>query len=333
MFEAMSKRQGQNGSSDASLKLSGHPINQRTLKNPISCTGVGLHSGVKVTMALKPAPADHGIVFKRTDIAGNGALIPARWDMVDDTRLCTGVSANGAVVRTIEHLMAALAGSRIDNLLIEISGPEVPVMDGSAHPFIFLIDCAGVVEQQASRQAIRVLRPIKLQDGDRVVSLEPADNFQVDLAIDFASSVIRRQEMQVEVTSGAFRSEVSRARTFGLEQEVAMLRAAGLAKGGSLDNAVVIGADNKILNEEGLRYEDEFVRHKVLDAVGDLYLAGHPILGCFRGRCSGHAMNNLLLRALFSDPTAYRLEPMCETLVVPAAGAELLPARAVAARA
>lgn len=333
MFEAMSKRQGHNGSSDASLKLSGHPINQRTLKNPISCTGVGLHSGVKVTMALKPAPVNHGIVFKRTDIAGNGALIPARWDMVDDTRLCTGVSADGAVVRTIEHLMAALAGSRIDNLLIEISGPEVPVMDGSAHPFIFLIDCAGVVEQQAPRQAIRVLRPIKLQDGDRVVSLEPADSFQVDLAIDFASSAISRQEMQVEVTSGAFRSEVSRARTFGLEQEVAMLRAAGLAKGGSLDNAVVIGADNKILNEEGLRYDDEFVRHKVLDAVGDLYLAGHPILGRFLGRCSGHAMNNLLLRALFSDPTAYRLEPMCETLVVPAAGAEVLPARAVAARA
>ncbi|CAA6604284.1 UDP-3-O-acyl N-acetylglucosamine deacetylase [Rhodospirillaceae bacterium LM-1] len=331
MFDAMTRRHGQNGQTAGGVKLSGHPISQRTLKNPISCTGVGLHSGVKVTMTLKPAPVDHGIVFKRTDIAGNGALIPARWDMVDDTRLCTGVSANGAVVRTIEHLMSALAGSRIDNLLIEITGPEVPVMDGSAQPFVFLIDCAGVVEQDAPRMAIRVLRSIKLQDGDRMVSLEPADSFQVDLAIDFASAVINRQEMQVEITSSAFRSEVCRARTFGLEQEVAMLRAAGLAKGGSLNNAVVIGADNKILNEDGLRYDDEFVRHKVLDAVGDLYLAGHPIQGRFQGRCSGHAMNNLLLRALLSDPTAYRLEPMCETLVVPASGAEVLPARAVAA--
>jgi UDP-3-O-[3-hydroxymyristoyl] N-acetylglucosamine deacetylase len=333
MFEAMSKRQEQNGSHDG-LKLSGHPIKQRTLKNPISCTGVGLHSGVKVTMALKPAPVGHGIVFKRTDIAGNGALIPARWDMVDDTRLCTGVSASGAVVRTIEHLMAALSGSRIDNLLIEISGPEVPVMDGSAQPFIFLIDCAGVVEQEAPRMAIRVLRPIRIQDGEKVVALEPAPNFQIDLAIDFASQAISRQEMALDVTASAFRSEVSRARTFGLEQEVAMLRAAGLAKGGSLDNAVVIGADNKILNEEGLRYDDEFVRHKVLDAVGDLYLAGHPILGRFHGRMSGHAMNNLLLRALLSDPTAYRLEPLCETLIVPAnQAAEVLPARAVAAKA
>jgi UDP-3-O-[3-hydroxymyristoyl] N-acetylglucosamine deacetylase len=331
MFEAMTKRQGATGNG---LTLSGHPLKQRTLKNPISCTGVGLHSGVKVTMNLKPAPVDHGIVFKRTDIAGNGALIPARWDMVDDTRLCTGVSANGAQVRTIEHLMAALSGCRIDNLLIEISGPEVPVMDGSAHPFIFLIDCAGVVEQDAPRMAIRVLRSIKLQDGDRVVSLEPADSFRIDLAIDFATSAISRQEMEIDVNTGSFRTEVSRARTFGLEQEVAMLRAAGLAKGGSLDNAVVIGADNKILNEEGLRYDDEFVRHKVLDAVGDLYLAGHPILGSFHGRMSGHAMNNLLLRALLSDPTAFRLEPMCETLVVPAAsGAEVLPVRAVAAKA
>ncbi len=331
MFDAMTKRYGQGGSGSSGLHLSGHPLSQRTIKNPISCTGVGLHSGVKVTMTLKPAPADSGIVFKRIDIAGGGAVIPARWDCVDDTRLCTGVSAQGAQVRTIEHLMAALAGSRIDNLVIEITGPEVPVMDGSAHPFVFLIDCAGVVEQAAPRKAIRVLRSIKLQDGDREVSLEPDDGFSVDLSIDFASSAIRRQEMRIELSSSAFRSEVSRARTFGLEQEVAALRAAGLAKGGSLDNAVVIGADNKILNEEGLRYDDEFVRHKVLDAVGDLYLAGHPILGRFQGCCSGHAMNNLLLRALFSDPTAYRIETLCETLVVPPARSEAAPARFAAA--
>lgn len=327
MFDTMTSRHGQGGNGTSGLKLSGHPISQRTIKNPISCTGVGLHSGVKVTMTLKPAPAGHGVVFKRTDIAGNGAVIPARWDQVDDTRLCTGIAAEGAQVRTIEHLMAALSGSRIDNLLIEITGPEVPVMDGSAQPFVFLIDCAGVVEQSAPRKAIRVLRPIKLQDGDRLVSLEPADEFTVDLAIDFATSAINRQEMDIELSSSSFRSEVSRARTFGLEQEVAALRAAGLAKGGSLDNAVVIGADNKILNEEGLRYDDEFVRHKVLDAVGDLYLAGHPILGRFKGRCSGHAMNNLLLRTLFSDPTAYRIEDLCETLVVPAAQSQAAPAR------
>lgn len=312
MFEAMTQRYGQSGSS-ANIQSTGTPFKQRTLKNPISCTGVGLHSGVKVTMTLKPAPVNHGIIFKRIDIQGGGALIPAKWDRVDDTRLNTGVSEGGVQVRTIEHLMSALAGSRIDNLLIEITGPEVPVMDGSAQPFIFLIDCAGVVEQDAPRMAVRVLRPIRLQDGERVVSLEPSDSFQIDLAIDFASKAISRQEMQIEVSAASFRSEVSRARTFGLEQEVAMLRAAGLAKGGSLDNAVVIGADNKILNEGGLRYDDEFVRHKVLDAVGDLYLAGHPILGRFHGRMSGHAMNNLLLRALFSDSTAYRLEPMCES--------------------
>lgn len=335
MFDAMSKKQGRSSRADSGITLSGHPLAQRTLKNPISCTGVGLHSGVKVTMTLKPAPVGHGIVFKRVDIAGNGELIPARWDMVDDTRLCTGVSSNGVQVRTIEHLMSALAGSRIDNLLIEITGPEVPVMDGSAQPFVFLIDCAGVVEQEAPRMAVRVLRPITLKDGDRSVTLEPADQFQIDLAIDFATKAISRQEMQIDFSASAFRTEVCRARTFGLEQEVAMLRAAGLAKGGSLDNAVVIGADNKILNEDGLRYDDEFVRHKVLDAVGDLYLAGHPILGRFSGCCSGHAMNNQLLRALFADPTAYRLEPMCETLAVPAkqGAPATLPARAVAAKA
>lgn len=334
MFEATDKRQTQKSRTDGEFKLSAPPVAQRTLKNPISCTGVGLHSGVKVTMTLKPAPVDHGIVFKRVDIAGNGETIPARYDMVDDTRLCTGVSSNGVQVRTIEHLMSALAGSRIDNLLIEITGPEVPVMDGSAHPFVFLVDCAGVVEQDAPRKALRVLRPIALKDGDRAVSLEPADGFHIDLAIDFATKAISRQEMSIDFTASAFRAEVSRARTFGLEQEVAMLRAAGLAKGGSLDNAVVIGADNKILNEDGLRYEDEFVRHKVLDAVGDLYLAGHPIMGRFSGCCSGHAMNNQLLRALFADPTAYSLEPMCETPVVSRAqsGASL-PVRAVAAKA
>ncbi|HTH15466.1 MAG TPA: UDP-3-O-acyl-N-acetylglucosamine deacetylase [Magnetospirillum sp.] len=293
-------------------------MRQRTLKTAIGCTGVGLHSGAKVTMVLHPAEADSGIVFKRTDIAGRGAIVPALWSNVGDTRMNTClVNEAGVQVGTVEHLMSALAGAGIDNCLIEINGAEVPVMDGSAAPFLFLIECAGVVEQSAPRRAIRVLKRVTVTEGDKVASLTPANAFSLHFEIDFGAKAISRQEFSVDLSRGAFKSEISRARTFGFEQEVAMLRAAGLARGGSLDNAVVIDSTGtKVLNDDGLRYGDEFVRHKILDAVGDLSLAGAPILGAFHGVRSGHALNNQLLRALFADQTAW-----CYTTVAPGSAA------------
>lgn len=280
---------------------------QRTLKTSINCTGVGLHSGAKITMTLHPADVNTGIVFRRTDIAGGGARIPALWSNVSDTRLNTCIAgAQGASVYTIEHLMAALAGMGIDNAFIDVNGVEVPVMDGSAAPFLFLIECAGVVEQAAPRQALKVLKRVMVQDGDKTAMLVPAANFSLRVEIDFPVAAIRRQECFLPMNDSSFKAEISRARTFGFEQEVAAMRAAGLGKGGSLDNAVVIASDGtKILNEEGLRYEDEFVRHKTLDALGDLALAGMPILGHFHGIRCGHSMNNLLLRELFADRSAW----------------------------
>ena len=276
---------------------------QRTLKSSIQCTGTALHSGAKVTMTLRPAEPGTGIAFHRTDIAGS-APIPADWQHVTETRLCTTVGSDGMMVSTIEHLMAALSGCEIDNAIIEINGAEVPVMDGSAEPFVFLIECAGVVEQNVPRRAIRVLKPITVQDGPRMASLAPADTFCVSFAIDFDSPAVARQECEFRLVNGTFKSEICRARTFGFLDEIDEMLAAGLARGGSLDNAVVVSGD-RILNEGGLRYTDEFVRHKVLDSIGDLYLAGAPILGHFHGHQSGHALNNRLLRALFADPTAW----------------------------
>ncbi|MDR3435798.1 MAG: UDP-3-O-acyl-N-acetylglucosamine deacetylase [Telmatospirillum sp.] len=284
-------------------------IRQRTLKSAISCTGVGLHSGCKMTMTLRPAAANTGILFRRIDIAGDGSVIPALWSNVSDTRLNTSVSgAKGASVHTIEHLMAALAGMGIDNAIIDINGPEVPVMDGSAAPFLFLIECAGIVEQQAPRQAIKILKRVVTKDGDKRAMLTPGRSFSLRVEIDFPMDAIGRQECFLPMNSAAFKAEVSRARTFGFEQEVAAMHAAGLGKGGSLDNAVVIASGGeKVLNEGGLRYVDEFVRHKTLDAVGDLALAGAPILGHFHGVRCGHALNNRLLRDLFSDRTAWTM--------------------------
>jgi UDP-3-O-[3-hydroxymyristoyl] N-acetylglucosamine deacetylase len=284
-------------------------VRQRTLKTSINCTGVALHSGAKIKMTLHPAEANTGIVFRRIDIAGGGALVPALWSNVSDTRLNTCVSdSEGATVHTIEHLMAALAGMGVDNALIDINGPEVPVMDGSAAPFLFLIECAGVVEQAVPRQALKILKRVAIQDGDKMAALVPAESFSLQVEIDFSVAAIRRQECFLRMNDGAFKTEVSRARTFGFEQEVAAMRMAGLGKGGSLDNAVVIACDGeKILNEEGLRYEDEFVRHKTLDAVGDLSLAGAPILGHFHGVRCGHSLNNRLLRALFADRSAWTM--------------------------
>ena len=285
-------------------------IKQKTLKSAISCTGIGLHSGEKISMTLHPADVNTGIVFRRTDVAGGGAEIPAAYDNVCDSRLCTTIgSETGKTIATIEHLMAALAGAGIDNALIEVGGAEVPVMDGSAAPFLFLIDCAGVAEQDAPRKAIRVLKTVSIIDGDKSASLDPADGFSIDFRIDFDNPVIGCQDMAIDMTDGVFKNEISRARTFGFLHEAEALWAAGLAKGASLDNAVVVSGD-KVMNEDGLRFEDECVRHKILDAIGDLYLAGGALLGHYTGTRSSHALNNQLLRVLFSDPSNYEIVDM-----------------------
>ena len=281
-------------------------VMQRTLKTSINCSGVALHSGLKVSMTLFPADANSGIVFKRTDIAGRGAKIPARWDRVVDTRMCTTLgNDDGVTIGTVEHLMAALAGCGVDNARIELNGPEVPIMDGSSQPFVFLVDCAGVVDQDTPRRVIRVLKSISVDDG--AARLSPGSHLSLDFEIDFDNELVSKQTLSVGVVNGSFAKELARARTFGFLHEVEALRAAGLAKGGSLDNAVVVSGDS-VLNEGGLRYDDEFVRHKVLDAIGDLYLSGAPIIGNFQGVCSGHATNNALLHALFADPDAWEYD-------------------------
>ncbi len=279
---------------------------QRTLKNSISCSGITLHSGDKVTMTLHPAPEDHGIVFRRTDIAGLGRLIPAQWNLVVETMLCSTLGNEDNIrVATVEHLMAALAGAGIDNALIEINGPEVPIMDGSAAPFVFLIECAGVAEQAKARRVLEVLRPVQVRDGRSLARLTPAAEWTVECEIEFDSKVIGRQVGASSVEAWMFRSEIARARTFGFHQDVVQLLESGLIKGGSLDNAVVVSGD-KVMNEGGLRFEDEFVRHKILDAIGDLYLAGGPLRAAYRGVRPGHHINNLLLRALMADTSAWR---------------------------
>jgi UDP-3-O-[3-hydroxymyristoyl] N-acetylglucosamine deacetylase len=281
---------------------------QRTIKSPIHCRGVGLHSGLKIAMMLRPAAPDSGIVFRRTDPQGAGAEIAANWRNAVDSALCTRIhNGEGISISTIEHLMAAFAGAGIDNVIVEIDGPEVPIMDGSAAPFLFLIECAGIAEQDAARRAIRVLKTVTVADGDKSVTLMPDHCFSMSFEIDFASRVVSRQDISIVFDSETFKSEISRARTFGFLHEVDRMRAAGLARGGSLDNAVVVSGDT-VLNEGGLRYSDEFVRHKLLDSLGDLYLAGAPFIGHFRGVRSGHALNRQLLEALFSDPSAW-----CET--------------------
>ncbi len=282
---------------------------QHTLKAPIDCTGVGLHSGKRVALTLTPAAPDTGVVFLRTDLPAERALIPARWDRVVDTRLCTVVAnEQGASVGTVEHLMAALRGCGVDNVVVELDGPEVPIMDGSSEPFIFLIECAGLKAQDAPRRTIRVLKEVRVEDGGKLVSLAPSPVASFHVEIEFDSAAIRRQEGVLRLIGpDSFKNEVCRARTFGFLHEVEAMRKAGLARGGSTENAIVIDGD-RVLNEGGLRYTDEFVRHKILDVVGDLYMAGAPIVGHFHGVRPGHAMNNLLLRALFADATAWRWE-------------------------
>lgn len=280
---------------------------QQTLKSRITCAGIGLHSGKTVNMALVPAPVDTGIVFVRTDVPPAQAEIPARWDNVVDTRLCTVIgNAHGQTVGTIEHLMAALRGLNIDNVIVEVDAAELPIMDGSSEPFVFLIECAGVARQDKPRRAIQVLREISVTEDDKTATLSPDNGAAYSFEIDFDNKVVARQEQTIRLINGAFKSELSRARTFGFLHEVEMMREAGLALGGSLDNAIVIDHD-RVLNKDGLRFNDEFVRHKILDSIGDLYLAGGQILGHFHGIRAGHAMNNKLLHALFADKSAFRM--------------------------
>jgi UDP-3-O-[3-hydroxymyristoyl] N-acetylglucosamine deacetylase len=277
---------------------------QTTLKNAIHCSGTALHHGGHVSMAMIPAPAGTGIVFRRTDLAGRGVSIPADWRHVADMPMCTAIEADGVQIATIEHVMAALAGGSIDNLLIEVQGPELPIMDGSAWGFVFMIECAGVVELETPRRFVKILRPVALSAGGRSVSLRPGEGFSIDFEVDYGAGAIAPQRCEIELVDGAFKSELSRARTFGFLHEVDALRAAGLARGASLENAIVVTHDG-VLNEGGLRFPDEFVRHKALDALGDLYLAGAPIMGRFEGRRSGHKLNHRLLRALFQRRDAW----------------------------
>ncbi len=280
-------------------------IRQRTLKNIISATGVGLHTGEKVYMTLRPAAADTGIVFRRIDMP-QVVEIKATPYAVGDTRLASCLQKDGASIGTVEHLMSALAGLGVDNAYIDLSAPEVPIMDGSAGPFVFLLQSAGIEEQNAAKRFIRILDTVEVQEGSKWVRLEPYNGFKIDLAIEFNHPVFERsrQTVSIDFSSTSFSKEVSRARTFGFMQDVESMRSQGLALGGSLDNAIVMD-EYRILNSDGLRYDDEFVKHKALDAIGDLYLLGHPLIGAFSGFKSGHALNNQLLRALLENQRAW----------------------------
>jgi UDP-3-O-[3-hydroxymyristoyl] N-acetylglucosamine deacetylase len=280
---------------------------QRTLQNTIRATGVGLHSGEKVFLTLRPAPVDTGIVFRRVDLEPV-AEIPARADLVTETMLCTGLARDGGKAMTVEHLMSAMAGLGIDNAYVDLSAPEVPIMDGSSGPFVFLLQSAGIVEQRAPKRFIRILSPIEVRDGDKVARFEPHDGFRLDFTVDFDHPAIptSRSRAVVEFSTENYIREVSRARTFGFMRDLEFMRERNLGLGGSMDNAIVLD-EFRVLNDDGLRYADEFVRHKILDAVGDLYLAGHPILGAYIGYKSGHALNNKLVRALLAQREAWAL--------------------------
>lgn len=273
--------------------------------NPIGCVGTGLHTGAKVSLTLHPAAPDSGVRFVRYDRPGK-AVIPARFDRVCDTTTCTVLGdPGGAMIGTVEHLMAALAICEIDNVLVEVGGPELPIMDGSAQPFVFLIECAGIVEQERLRRWIEVLKPVTVEAHGKSARLEPADGLIIDYEIRFEHPLIARQALDIGFEPDAFKADIARARTFGFAERVEDLWARGMALGGCLRNTVVVSRE-RVLNEEGLRFPDEFVRHRVLDALGDLYLATAPLLGRFVGRSAGATLHNKLLRALFADPGAWR---------------------------
>jgi UDP-3-O-[3-hydroxymyristoyl] N-acetylglucosamine deacetylase len=280
---------------------------QKTLERKVSCIGVGLHSGQPVKLQLNPANINHGIVFKRSDISGFDNIIPAQFDKVTKTQLGTTLSnEQGTIIATVEHLMAALWGCGIDNALVEVDGPEIPIMDGSSEPFVFLAECAGIKDQEEDRKVVKVLKQVEVRDGDKFAIVKPSDDFAIDLEIDFNSKAISNQKWVYSSSQVSFKTDLCRARTFGFEHEVEYMRSQGLARGGSLENAIVISGD-KILNKEGLRYNNEFVRHKLLDCIGDFYLAGNRIQGNFIAYKSGHGLNNKLLHKLFEDKSAYEI--------------------------
>jgi UDP-3-O-[3-hydroxymyristoyl] N-acetylglucosamine deacetylase len=280
-------------------------LGQRTLRNSIRATGVGLHTGKKVMMTLKPAPADSGICFRRVDLA-QPVDIPARAQNVGDTTLGTTLVAGEARISTVEHLLSAFAGLGIDNALVEVTAGEVPIMDGSAGPFVFLLQSAGIEEQDVFKRFIRVKKSVLVEDGDKWARFDPFEGFKVNFEIEFDHPIFKRrlQRATMDFSTTSFLKEISRARTFGFMRDLETLRAHNLALGGTLDNAIVLD-DVGVMNEDGLRYEDEFVKHKILDAIGDLYLLGHSLIGEFSGHKSGHGLNNRLLRALLADQVAW----------------------------
>lgn len=278
---------------------------QRTLKHKVSCVGIGLHTGAQTVMTLCPAEEDTGIVFKRMDVKGKDPFVPARYDRVSHTMLGTRIQNNdGVSIDTIEHLMAALWGCQIDNAQIEIDGPEVPIMDGSSEPFVFLLECAGLHKQVLPRRVIEIKKEVHIVEDGKFASVAPADTFSIDLEIDFKNPAIGHQTYSFDARKLSFKADVSCARTFGFLHEVEQLRSMGLAKGGSLDNAIVIN-DEGIMNKDGLRFDNEFARHKLLDCIGDFFTAGGFIRGHFKTYRSGHDLNNKLLRAIFSDSPAW----------------------------
>jgi UDP-3-O-[3-hydroxymyristoyl] N-acetylglucosamine deacetylase len=282
-------------------------LKQRTLKTTIRTTGVGLHTGARVELVLRPAPPDTGVVFHRVDL-GRPVDLPAAATLVGDTRLSSTLKVGDVSVSTVEHVMSALAGLGIDNLHIDVAGPEIPIMDGSAGPFVFLLQSAGIVEQDAPKRFLRVTAPVEVRDGDKWARFDPHHGFKLDFTIDFPHPVFGSENRHViiDFADHSYIKEVARARTFGFMQDVEAMRSMGLALGGSLQNAVVLD-ETRVLNTEGLRYENEFVKHKVLDAIGDLYLLGHPLIGQYTAYKSGHALNNALARALLARADAHEI--------------------------
>ena len=303
-------------------------INQRTLKNVIRATGVGIHTGEKVFMTLRPAAVNTGIVFRRTNL-DPVVEVPAFATHVGDTSMNTTLEKDGVRVSTVEHLMSAFAGLGIDNAYVDLSNAEVPIMDGSAGPFVFLIQSAGIEDQSAAKRFIRVLEPVEVRRDDKWARIDPYDGFRVSFKIDFNHPVFRSHQSfaSVDFSTTSYLKEIARARTFGFMRDIEMLRERNLVLGGSMDNAVVLD-DYRVLNEDGLRYEDEFVKHKVLDAIGDLYLLGHGLVGAFSGYKSGHELNNLLLRDLLEQPSAWEEVTFDDTEAMPVSYAH--PAQATA---
>ena len=303
-------------------------LKQRTLNSTVRTTGVGLHTGVRVDLVLRPAAPDTGVVFHRSDMKGSPP-IPADALHVGDTRLSSTLNQDGASVSTVEHIMSALAGLGIDNLHVDVAGPEIPIMDGSAGPFVFLLQSAGIVEQAAPKRYLRIIETVEVRHGDKWARFDPFNGFKLDFTIDFPHPVFGSENRHVEIdfAEHSYIKEVSRARTFGFMQDVEAMRAAGLGLGGSLQNAIVLD-EYRVLNVEGLRYDNEFVRHKVLDAIGDLYLLGHPLIGQYTAYKSGHALNNALARALLSRRDAFALISFAEPAEVPQAFHDWEPAAA-----